>query len=362
MQQRTVQVKLDITSEQLDLLKETQRQYKTAFDTFSAWFVANKDVSKTKNTAPVYEKLRKQIPNLPSALIQTARDTASEAVKSYNSNHPKRKWSKIPRMSSAMTMRYDIRLMTLTDEVFTFSTVGKRQKTVFVIPAWFTKRYTGWSTKSGTIGIDKRGLPFVNLTYRGPITPELRTKGKAVGLDRGIHTLVYTSEGGEHSGKKVRKNNRRHLYNRSTAQRKGTRSAKRRLKAMSGKEMRFTRDVNHVISKKLASDSSVSTYVLEDLTGISRQAKAWWKKHSNKRMSDWPHYQLLAFLTYKCQANGIAIAFVDPAYTSQTCSQCKTVDKTARAKSQYRCKSCSLVINADYNAAINIRDRHLSAP
>ncbi|WP_017305939.1 hypothetical protein [Spirulina subsalsa] len=45
---------------------------------------------------------------------------------------------------------------------------------------------------------------------------------------------------------------KRYLHNRKTLQQKGTRSAKRRLKAMSGREKWFMGDVNHCVTKKLA--------------------------------------------------------------------------------------------------------------
>jgi transposase len=46
---------------------------------------------------------------------------------------------------------------------------------------------------------------------------------------------------------------------------------------------------------------------------------------------------------------------VDPAYTSQRCSACGTVDRAAReSQARYRCRSCGYAGNADVNAARNI--------
>lgn len=46
---------------------------------------------------------------------------------------------------------------------------------------------------------------------------------------------------------------------------------------------------------------------------------------------------------------------VDPAYTSQRCSACGTVDREAReSQAVYRCRSCGHTANADVNAACNI--------
>ena len=57
-------------------------------------------------------------------------------------------------------------------------------------------------------------------------------------------------------------------------------------------------------------------------------------------------------LEYKCGR----LIEVNPAYTSQTCSQCGHVDKENRKTQQrFLCVSCGFVSNADTNAAMNIR-------
>jgi putative transposase len=59
---------------------------------------------------------------------------------------------------------------------------------------------------------------------------------------------------------------------RKTLQCKGTRSATRRLIAVSGRERRFTAEVNHRISKQIAKPNSLSG--LENLTGIRDRIKS----------------------------------------------------------------------------------------
>jgi transposase len=45
---------------------------------------------------------------------------------------------------------------------------------------------------------------------------------------------------------------------------------------------------------------------------------------------------------------------VDPAYTSQVCSECGYTDRKNRNGSDFKCKQCGHSMDADYNAAINI--------
>jgi putative transposase len=48
-------------------------------------------------------------------------------------------------------------------------------------------------------------------------------------------------------------------------------------------------------------------------------------------------------------------SWLDPPYTSQTCSGCGHVSKNNRkSQSKFVCENCGLTIHADHNAAINI--------
>ena len=54
----------------------------------------------------------------------------------------------------------------------------------------------------------------------------------------------------------------------------------------------------------------------------------------------------------------IEIEEVNPAYTSQVCSNCGYVDSKNRKDTQtFKCRACGLKINAQVNAARNIRHR-----
>ncbi|WP_071880600.1 MULTISPECIES: hypothetical protein [Pleurocapsa sp. PCC 7327] len=85
-----------------------------------------------------------------------------------------------------------------------------------------------------------------------------------------MYHLATTSDGQFFSSNKVRATPRRYLYNRRKLQQKGTRSAKRRLGAMSGKEKRFMGDVNYCATKKLARQPDYTVFVLEVGTSHSK--------------------------------------------------------------------------------------------
>ena len=56
-------------------------------------------------------------------------------------------------------------------------------------------------------------------------------------------------------------------------------------------------------------------------------------------------------------ANGIEIEYVNPAYSSQTCSACDYVDKKNRAGETFSCGWCGRALHADVNASRNLRTR-----
>jgi putative transposase len=79
------------------------------------------------------------------------------------------------------------------------------------------------------------------------------------------------------------------------------------------------------------------------------------KSGLNKSILDQGWSTLRLMLEYKQAKRGGWVLSVNPAYTSQTCSQCGHVHPGNRkSQAEFRCLSCSFSSNADLNAAINI--------
>ena len=353
---------------------ETRKQYARAFNMSVECLINNSSTSKRFLHKVQYERIKEECPSLPTGLIQCARDVAVEAVKNWNVKKTKLKQKKPkkaermkrPSMKEKCTMRYDVRTVTLRGSQLTFSTCERRIKTIISIPEFFTERYPdseGWKLKGANIGINRKGRVFVNLIYEchDPVIED-NNDGKIVGLDRGVYNIVTTSEGDHYGAKDVRRVKRKYNHVRSELQKKGTRSAKRRLVSISGCEKRFVHDQNHCISKKLAnSDEAVSVYVLEDLSSMNMmRLRGKSNKTMRKWLSNWSYSDLEEKLTYKCKRNGIRVEFVDARYTSQKCSVCKTIDKASRKGNRYTCRHCGSRMHADTNAAINIRDNYIT--
>ena len=60
-------------------------------------------------------------------------------------------------------------------------------------------------------------------------------------------------------------------------------------------------------------------------------------------------------IEYKADRIGIKVRYINPAYTSETCSRCGCIDKENRqTQENFICTKCGLKLNADHNASINI--------
>jgi len=73
--------------------------------------------------------------------------------------------------------------------------------------------------------------------------------------------------------------------------------------------------------------------------------------------NSWAFRQLQNFIEYKALEQGIAVVYVDPHYTSQTCSRCGHINKNNRNGLKFACKTCGYELNADLNAARNIEHK-----
>ncbi|MFF8322613.1 RNA-guided endonuclease InsQ/TnpB family protein [Streptomyces bobili] len=182
--------------------------------------------------------------------------------------------------------------------------------------------------------------------------------GDFLGVDLGIVNIATTSGGVRHSGRRLNRARERDRSLRRKLQRRNTKSAKRRAKRHAGKEARRARDINHKISKRIVAEAQRTGrgIALEDLGGIRERARL--RKPQRVTLHSWSFHQLGAFIAYKARRAGVPVVYVDPAYTSQKCSQCHHIDRRNRpSQAKFVCRSCGFVEHADLNSSHNIAQR-----
>lgn len=91
---------------------------------------------------------------------------------------------------------------------------------------------------------------------------------------------------------------------------------------------------------------------VEDLN-ISGMMK---NKHLSKAIQQQNFYEFIRQLEYKCSWNGIELMKADRFYpSSKTCSNCGCIKSDLKLSDRtYICPDCGIVIDRDYNAAINL--------
>jgi IS605 OrfB family transposase len=247
-------------------------------------------------------------------------------------------------------------------QILSINTLGKRTKCTF--EGEHFAEYLDGTYDLGTAKlVELKGLWYLHI----PVTKVVEDFRKenvrhVVGIDRGLRflTVSYDEQGKTEfiSGRKIA--TKRHKFQEvcRQLQSKGTKSAKRKLKAISGRENRWMSDVNHQISKTLVQKYGNDTlFVLEDLTGVSfEESNLSRTAKQNYDLRSWAFYQLEQFLTYKAHENRSEVLKVSARYTSQRCPKCGTIHKENRNhhKHLYRCQ-CGYRSNDDRIGAMNIQ-------
>jgi putative transposase len=197
---------------------------------------------------------------------------------------------------------------------------------------------------------------------------------QVVGIDVGMRYFAVgsstTNQAFFQSGKATLRKAEGYQKARKSLQQKDTRSATRRLVALSGRERRFIADQNHALSAQILKTYPHAFIGIEDLTGIrerterrSRVGSSEKLRAANRRRAKWSYAELHSFLGYKAPLCGAMTVKVDAHYTSQACPKCGHCSKNNRPNSglMFICENCSYELHSDLVGARNIAMRALLA-
>ncbi|MER5647106.1 RNA-guided endonuclease TnpB family protein [Streptosporangium sp. NPDC002524] len=348
----TETLKLAPSAEQCETLLATMRACNAAANRAAEVAFRHRTANKISLQKLVYAELRAD----HGLSAQMAIRSIAKACEVY-----KRDKKIKPVFRELGAVAYDQRILTWRsrDAVSILTLTGR-----IVVPVVYRGR---WSKTSGTTTrgqadlLYRDGMFFLAVVVDVPEPAQEDEPHEWLGVDLGIVNLATDSTGEAHTGKGVRAVRRRNARLRARLQAKGTKSAKRLLKARRRKESRFARNVNHVISKRLvgkAKDTRTGI-ALEDLEGIRERLTV--RKARRADHHSWAFRRLRTFVTYKAAIAGVPVRLVDPRNTSRTCHRCGHCDKRNRPnRDDFRCLGCGFAGPADHNAAINIGRRAVS--
>ena len=332
---RTIKIRLERTVELIETVNEFNKACQCVLD----WGRMNKQYNKNKLHHATYKGIREDFPSLPSGLVVTARDQASDMLKRDKFKHKIRK-------RPFSSIRYDKRTLNVWLEhgYLTISTVFGRKRYEFNLPEYY-RQYQSWKIKSAQL-IVGRNACFLNTVVEGE-APPLSGGDRRLGIDLGINNIAVCSDNTFYNSKHLKNVKGKYRHLKAELQSKGTRSARRKLREVSGRERRFVRDLNHRVAKEIV-NKPYDVFVFEDLTGIRDRSKF------NSKLGSWSFGELIQFVQYKAEALGKQVMLVDPRHTSQTCSKCGHVSQNNRKGRQFTCVQCRFTLDADLNASRNI--------
>src|SRR6266566_1804465 len=324
---RTIVVQLHPTREQAAFLARTLEEHTACFNAVARLGFETRCSNGVDLHKETYYALRKQYPDLPAQLVCAARVKATEAVKSaltwqkkHAARYPKlvekaRKRGKEPPkfkpircpQSKSAPIRYDQRSYWVKWESMTCSlaTVAGRVELTFTVPQHATQ-YLGGKVCSADL-CERKGRYFLHIVVSLP-APLVDPSPEVIGVDLGLNHPAVTSNRHFLGERRWKEQERRIFRLRRQLQAKGTKSAKRHLRKLSGQLFRQRRDHDHVLSKRIVQQATPgSTIVVENLANIRETSKIGrGKKHQHvdtkRRFHSWSFAQFHTFLAYKAEA------------------------------------------------------------
>ena len=359
MEQITITAKVQIVATDTDkvLLNKTMSVYCDACNYVSDYVFRTHDLKQFSLNKILYSTLREKF-SLKSQMAQSVFKTVIARYKTILENQ--NEWIK----PSFKKPQYDLvwnRDYSLTQNCFSVNTLNGRVKLPYFAEG-MSKYFNHSIYRFGTAKlVNKRGKYYLYI----PVTYEVEESNisdicNVVGIDRGINFVIATYDSkhksGFVSGKAIKQKRANYSRLRKELQMRHTPSSRRRLKAIGQRENRWMQDINHQVSKALATGNPKHTlFVLEDLIGI-RNATERVKTKDRYVSVSWSFYDLEQKLIYKAKQNQSSVIKVDPRYTSQCCPACGHTEKSNRNKKihLFTCKNCGYTSNDDRIGAMNL--------
>ena len=366
----TLKLKLICDSESADKLASLMSSgYMTAMQYVIDWQWNNGKTSSRKKVQPaVYDVLRTQF-NLKSQLAISAINKSLGVVDSWwklVKAGQRKKSGELP--NKPVMKKTSVRLdnnraitINLVDEKASITTPEGRAKVQFFLPKYYYK-YLGWDVGSSELCVKNNQL-YLHVSVNKPLE-EFEQNDIVVGYDLGEVNPAVSSDNQFYGEKYYRDILNKKQTLKSELKSKGTKSSMRKLKALDDSENRFKNNTDHILSKRIVDNAPTgSTLVFEDLSTLTEGMKKSSDKRSkelNRRLFSFTFGRLLRYIIYKGKLKGLRIFLINPAYTSQKCSKCGHIHKNNRvSQGSFVCQKCGFSLNADINAARNIRDEYL---
>ena len=386
----TAKLKLHTTPEQFQALRTTQLAYRDALNYVSTYaFEHGKMSNRVALQDGTYNEVRARfhlpsqmacsVPRQVGATYKTLWTKVKQNAAARLAGHTKKRYKgldKPPRYVSP-TLTYQHRK--------DYSLKHDRHVSILTLDGRVNVPYTGYDAH---VALIQKGaeLGAAKLWYDKPkqhfyllisleievADPTPETHSSVAGVDVGVRYLAVTATSkGEcsfHTGKGIVPKANHYARLRKRLQKKGTRSATRRLVVISGRERRLKQDADHVVSTRIVTRHPHSLIGLENLTDIRERTKrrkgkkaTRKQRKANSAYSKWSFAELQRMIAYKALLHGSMAIKVDAHYSSLACPICgHTCDANRPHKGLlFVCQNCPYKLHADLVGARNIAMRTL---
>jgi putative transposase len=341
------------------------------------WYLSFNSTSKSVLHENGYKRA-KELFNLNTALIQTARDKAVEILKGFEETRKENSTLRLKRAS----IRFDSRCYSFseTTNVLTpyWLTLSLNRRERVSLPILFGERQRQRIEEAlrgewhfTTVEMVKReGEWYAHFVLKKavevPDEPET-----VIAIDRGEHNLAVAvalskndpckpMKGQFWRGEEIKKI--RGLYNHIRRKLQEKKLLKK-VKELKGKERDKVNQELHIIANQIveyAKQFPKPIIVMEGLNGIRSNFKK--SKRLNRRFHSLPFRKLQTIIEYKALLEGIEVKYLTKKETRNTSKTCHRCGHVAQVKGRvFKCPKCGMEYDRDLNACINIAHRVMSS-
>jgi putative transposase len=342
---QSLMIRLETLEEDKVRLLETMKRYNEASNYVAQKAYDLKLTNKYKLHKIVYRDIREKF-NLSS---QFAVRVIGKVIEAF-----KRDKKIKPTIKVLGAIQYDQRNSMIGIDKVSIMTLQGRLKLSTRVGEYQKARFDRVRRRGQCDLIYKNGIFYLIVVDDAPEQSEYDPVG-TLGIDLGIENIVVDSDRQIFESSKVEQSRKKYSRLRSSLQRTGTKSAKRKLKKISGRERRFKKDTNHVISKTIVSKAKGTTRAIgiENLRYIRSRVTV--RRSQRDKHSKWTFGELRNFLTYKAKKQGVPLRIVNSKNTSRQCPSCQYIDKRNRkTRNNFKCLQCGFKEMSDYVGALNI--------
>jgi putative transposase len=356
---RTASIRLNVDPEQAAALMALQSAYADACNRLVPTVVEHRCWNRVALHHLAYARLRKETP-LGAQMVCNAIFSVCKAYKAQKELGRIKKGEPVPVVHfDCASVHFDKRTYAIKGECLSLYTLSGRIAVPMVLGEHQRRIMASGKAKEAEL-VCRKGRWYFNLVVESEDSDPIAS-GPVMGVDVGENNLAATSTGKVWGGGELRHKRNGYLALRRRLQSNGSQSARQKLRQVSGKERRRVTHINHETSKAIVAEArriGASRIVMEDLCHIRDRIQA--GKRVRARLHGWAFRQLQTFVEYKARAVGIAVEYVNPAFTSQTCSNCGSIGE--RVRHRFVCKKCGLRAHADGNASRNLARIGSGAP